>query len=94
MGRVCKESVKVRTPKSPPSADDSPFDLAALYVFPHCARAEAQHVCAFAQRQQAISNCRRRVNLWFLALVHGGLHSAGRAATAQKLTILSDLALF
>jgi len=29
-GRVRKESVKVRTPESPPSADDLPFDLATL----------------------------------------------------------------
>jgi hypothetical protein len=39
-GRVRKESVKVRTPKSPPSADDSPFDLPPADVFAQSAHAE------------------------------------------------------
>jgi hypothetical protein len=69
-GRVREESVKVCTPESPPSTDDSPFDLAALYVFAHRARAQAQHVRCFAQREQAISYRRRRVSLWFLARFH------------------------
>jgi hypothetical protein len=43
-GRVRKQSVKVRTPKSPPSVDDSPLGLATLHLFPHRARAEAQRV--------------------------------------------------
>jgi len=60
-GCVRKESVKVRRPKSPPSADDSPVDLAALHVFPQRARTEAQYVCRVAQGEQAISNRRRRV---------------------------------
>ena len=55
-GGVCKESVRVCTPESPASADDSPLDLAALQVFPHRARAETQHVRCFAQREQAISD--------------------------------------
>jgi hypothetical protein len=49
--RVFKESVKVCTPKSPPSTDDPPFDLATLHVFPHSARAEAQHIRRLAQRR-------------------------------------------
>jgi hypothetical protein len=50
-GRVCKESVKVCTPKSPPSTDYSPFNLAALHIFPHCAHAEAHHIRRFAEGQ-------------------------------------------
>ena len=65
---VRKERVKVCTPESPPSADDSPLDLAALEIFPHRARAEAQHVGCFAQCEQAVSN-RRRVSL-FLSFFH------------------------
>jgi hypothetical protein len=47
-GRICKEGVKVSTPESPASADDAPFNLAALQVAPHCARAETQHLRRFA----------------------------------------------
>jgi hypothetical protein len=46
--RIRKESVKVYTPKSPPTTDYSPFDLAALHVFPHGARAQAQDFRRFA----------------------------------------------
>src|SRR5271163_205181 len=42
-GSICKEGVEVCPPKSPPPTDDAPFDLAALQVVPHCARAESQH---------------------------------------------------
>jgi hypothetical protein len=42
-GRVRKEGVKVCTPKSPPPADDSAFDLSPADVFAQCARAEPQH---------------------------------------------------
>src|SRR2546422_5442779 len=55
-GRVRKESVKVRTPESPTSTDDSPLDLSTLDVFPHGARAETQHVCRLAQREQTVSD--------------------------------------
>jgi hypothetical protein len=61
--RVRKESVKVRTPKSPPSADDSPFDFAALHIFPDGASTEVQHVRCFTQGQEAIAYRRRRVSL-------------------------------
>src|SRR5439155_14163044 len=44
-GRVRKESVKVRTSKSPTSADYSALYFAAPHVFPHRARAEPQHAC-------------------------------------------------
>jgi hypothetical protein len=37
---IRKESVKVCTPESPPSADDSAFDLSPADVFAHSARAE------------------------------------------------------
>lgn len=56
---IRKESVKVRTPKSPPSADDSPLDLATLNVFAHSASAQAQYFRRFAKREKAISNRRR-----------------------------------
>jgi hypothetical protein len=36
-GSICKESVKVCTSKSPPSADDSAFDLSLADVFAQCA---------------------------------------------------------
>jgi hypothetical protein len=39
--RVRKESVKVCTPESPASADDSPLDLATLQVFPNRALAQS-----------------------------------------------------
>jgi hypothetical protein len=62
-GCVCKESVKVRTPESPPSTDYSPLDLSALDGIPHRACAESEYVRGFTQREQAISNRRRRVSL-------------------------------
>ena len=42
-GRVFKESVKVCTPKSPSSADDAPFDLAALDVFAYRPGIQPEH---------------------------------------------------
>lgn len=58
-GSICKESVKVCTPESPPSADDAPFNLAALDVFPHGARTETPDIRCLAQCEQAVSNRRR-----------------------------------
>jgi hypothetical protein len=43
VGRVRKESVKVRTSESPSISDDAPLDLSALHVVPHRARAHPQH---------------------------------------------------
>src|SRR5260370_13562957 len=71
-GRVRKESVKVCTSKSPPSADDSPLDLAAVHVFAYRARAQAQQVRSFAQRQEFFPNRRRHVSFRFLSLFHCG----------------------
>jgi hypothetical protein len=59
--RVFKESVKVCTPESPASADDSPLDLATQDVFPYRACAEAQYLSRFAQCEQVISDRWRRV---------------------------------
>jgi hypothetical protein len=72
MGCVCKDSVKVCTPESPPSTDYSPLYLSALDVLPHRAGAESKHIRGFEQCEQAISNRRRSVSLWFLAFRHYG----------------------
>jgi hypothetical protein len=62
-----KEGVKVCTPEPPPSADDASLKLATLHVFPHGARAEAQHIGRLAQREQTIPNRWSRISLQFLA---------------------------
>src|SRR5690242_12548972 len=49
-----KESVKVCTPKSPPSANDSAHELAFMHILPHCARMQAQHFRSFFERQQML----------------------------------------
>jgi hypothetical protein len=54
--RVRKESVKVCTPDSPASTDDSRLDLATPDVFPHGACAEVQYLSRFAQCEQVISD--------------------------------------
>src|SRR5437870_11665409 len=54
-GSFFKESVKVCTPESPSSADDSTLDLSALNVFTHRTRTQAQHLCRIVERQQTIS---------------------------------------
>jgi len=48
-GSIRKESVKVRTPKSPPTTDYAPLDLSTPDIFPHRAGAEAQHFRCIAQ---------------------------------------------
>jgi hypothetical protein len=50
-GRVCKESVKVCTPKSPPPANNPTFYLASLNILPHSARTQPQHLGGFLDRQ-------------------------------------------
>jgi hypothetical protein len=58
-GCVFKESVKVRTLKSPPPADDTAFNLSAMNVFTHGSRAELQYFRRLANRQQTLSDwCR------------------------------------
>jgi hypothetical protein len=69
-GSVRKESVKVCTPKSPPTTDNAAFDLATLQVFRHSARAEAQDFPCFAQREQTISNRRGCVSPRSLVFFH------------------------
>jgi hypothetical protein len=64
-GRICKESVKVCTSKSPPSTDNAPLDLFSAYVTAQRARAEAQHIRCLAQREQSVSN-RRNPHFRFL----------------------------
>jgi len=60
--RVRKESIKVRTPESPPFSDDSPFDLSSFDVLPHRARVKPQDFSSLADRQQSLSNrCRLRL---------------------------------
>src|ERR1700735_5592252 len=59
-GCVFKESVKIRTSKSPPFSDDFSPDFAPLYVFPHRSCAEAKHCCRFAEREKVVSNWLRR----------------------------------
>lgn len=61
-GRICKESVKVRTPKSPPTTDNAAFYLSTVNVFAYCTCTYTQDFCCFAQCEQTVSN-RRRVSL-------------------------------
>jgi hypothetical protein len=63
-GRVFKESVKVRTPKSPSSTDDTTFDLSAVHIFAHSSRIETQRFRRLTQRQESIPNRGNRIFLF------------------------------
>jgi hypothetical protein len=54
--RIFKESVKVCTPKSPPSADDSARDLTALNVFTHGAGIQPEHSRRLTEGEKVLSN--------------------------------------
>jgi hypothetical protein len=66
---VCKESVKVCTPKSPPTTDNAALDLSTPDIFPHRAGAEAQHVGCFPECEQSVTN-RKRIRFYVLASFH------------------------
>jgi len=81
-GSIRKESVKVRTPKSPPTTDYSPFDFSPADVFAQSARAEAQDFRCFAQCEQSVAN-RRRVRFRLLASFHPVVPSRVSAFTLR-----------
>jgi hypothetical protein len=58
-GGIFKESVNVRTLKSPTSADDAPLNLSAPDVLTHRARTQTQYFGCLAERQQTLSDWRR-----------------------------------
>jgi hypothetical protein len=55
-GRIFKESVKVCTPKSPPSANDAPLNLSALNIFAHRPGIQPEHFGCFTEGEKAVSN--------------------------------------
>ena len=59
-GRVFKESIKVRTPKSPPSADDPPLNLATSNVFAYGPWIQPEHFRCLAKGEEVLSNRFRR----------------------------------
>jgi hypothetical protein len=63
-GCVFKESVKVRTPKSPSFSDDFSPDFAPFYVLPYTSCTQTQHFRCLTDGEKVLSNRLRRYSFF------------------------------